>query len=171
MINDWLLKNALHLQNIDNSHCHMSSLTLPSQWKHQHSSTMATPRKTILVVGLGETVSDNARTTFNFDPSKTMELVAAEVEKAKTRGFDCTVFVVEPWRPAETLAELKTQLQKRRWDGVSIGYAVRALKENTPIFEETINMTAEFCPGAKFVFPLGREDVWEAIRRAFGVEE
>lgn len=132
---------------------------------------MTTQRKTVLVAGLGATVSDTARETLNFDPSQTEGLVAAQVEKAKAEGVDCTVFIVEPWDPTGTLEKLHVELDKRDWDGFSIGYAVRALKENSVLFEEIVNLAVQTNPKMKFVFPLGRTDIWEAIQRSFALQK
>lgn len=132
---------------------------------------MSKQRKTVLIAGLGPTVSDTAVETLKFDPNETMDLVAAEVEKARAGGFDCGVVIVEPWDAVGTLARWKAELQKQHWDGVSIGYAVRALKENTELFEKIVNVVVEVSPGTKFVLPNGRTDNWEAIQRVFVVEE
>lgn len=132
---------------------------------------MMTERKNILVAGLGTKVSDTARETLNFDPSETMSLVATEVEKAKASGFDCTIFIVEPWDQAGNLKNWRAKLKKQHWDAVSIGGAVRVLKENTKLFEALLNVVMEEATGVKLVFPDGRTDIWVAIQRVFGVDD
>lgn len=129
---------------------------------------MATARKTVLVAGLGTAVSDTARETLQIDPSQTADLVAAEVEKARAGGVDCSVLSIAPGDQADELAKLRVELQRQHWDGISIGYAVRVLKEHTELFEEMVNLAVEVCPGAKFIFPQGREDIWKAIQRVLG---
>lgn len=133
----------------------------------------ATQRKTILIAGLGPTVSDTAKETLNFDagpPGDTIKLVEAEVAKAREGGFDCSIFIVEPWDPAGTIEKLKAKLVEQHWDGFSIGFGMRALKENSEIFEDMVNLAVEVSPKTKFVFPLGRQDIWKAVRRTFAVE-
>ena len=124
-------------------------------------------RKTILIAGLGAKISSTAQDSLQIDPSETLNLVNAEVEKARANGFDCSVFIVEPEDPHSTLEKWKKDLEKQHWDGVSMGYAVRALKENTVLFEAMVNAAVQAAPGARFVFPDGREDIWESIQRVF----
>lgn len=141
--------------------------------QHSHTATtaMATTRKTVLVAGLGTTVSDTAREAFKFDPNQTPDLVAAEVEKARAAGVDCSTLFVAPGDDEGQLAKLRVELQRQHWDCISIGYAVRALKEHTELFEGMVNLALEVCPGVKFIFPAGRVDIWKAIQRVLGVRE
>lgn len=124
-------------------------------------------RKSVLLAGLGATISDSDRAELSIDPSTTPNLVAAEVEKAKAAGFDCGVFFVEPADPENALQELRRQLREHHWDGLVIGYAVRALKEHSKLFEDMVNLAVQVSPTTKFVFPLGREDIAAAIQRSF----
>lgn len=124
-------------------------------------------RRNILIAGLGAKVSATAVEELKFDPSETHTLVNAEVEKARAGGFDCTVVIAEPEDFEGTMKKWRAELGKQQWDGVSIGYAVRALKENTVLFEALVNAAVEGAPGAKFVFPEGRTDIWESVQRVF----
>lgn len=128
---------------------------------------MATERKTILAAGLDATVSDPAKEVLHIDPTQTYDLIAAEVEKANAGGFDCTIIIVEPWEATASLVKLKAELQTQHYDGFSIGFAVGALKENTRVFKDVVNLAVMVSPETKFIFPLGREDIWAAIQRAF----
>jgi len=135
---------------------------------------MASSRKTILIAGLGTKVSDTVKEEMDIDPSETLTLVSAEVDKARTSGFDCSVFIVEPWDPVGTLDKFRAELAKQCWDGVSVGYAVRAVKENTELFEGIVNAVLEATPGGggtRMVFPEGREDIWRALKRVGQIQE
>ena len=114
---------------------------------------MANSTKTILIAGLSPPASFRAAETLYPDsppPSRTLDIVGTQVEQAKARGFNCTVFIVKPQHPADTLAKLKAELLKQHWDGFSIGYGMRALKENSKLFENLVNLTVEVSPKTKF---------------------
>ena len=130
---------------------------------------MTTPRKTVLIIGLGPNIPVSAQEALQVDASQTPTLVAAEVEKAKAGGVDCSVFMPDPRDLAGTLEKLRAELREREWDAVSIGFGLRGLKEHTELFEGLVNLVVEVRPGAGFAFPLGPADVWAAIQRRFGL--
>lgn len=131
---------------------------------------MMTPRKTVLIIGLGPNVPVSAQEALLVDSRQTPNLVAAEIEKAKAGGVDCSVFMPDPQDVGGTLEKLKAELRKQKWDAVSIGFGLRGLKEHTELFERIANLVVEERPGAGFAFPLGPAGVWSAIQRRFGLE-
>ena len=95
--------------------------------------------------------------------------VAANVEKAREAGFDCTVFEMNPNDQVGTVEMLKRELEGYQWDGFSIGSGIRGNMAYSELFEVAVNVSREISSETKLLFPTGPDKIYEAISRGFGV--
>lgn len=121
-------------------------------------------RKSVLALGLKGPVAGAAITAQDVQAR-----VAAEVKRLDAVGFELVPHVMEPG-DGNALGDVRKLLQGSRWDGVSIGYGLRANKEFTALFEALVNMVFECCgAGTQMLFALGK--IGQAVERRFlGVE-
>lgn len=128
------------------------------------------PTKKILVVGLkcgaGPTILANA-----WSAERVLEVVNSQIALGKMNGFDMINFPVDITRPrALILEELRDVLATGSWDGVSIGYGIRGKEELTLLFEGMVNIILEKVePSPKLVFSLRPSNIWDAIKRQYGI--
>lgn len=68
--------------------------------------------------------------------------------------------------PDAAEAEIRDALAGRSFDLVMVGGAVRAVPENTLLFERVVNVLVEAAPGIRFCFNTAPENSLDALRRA-----
>jgi hypothetical protein len=97
-------------------------------------------------------------------------------------SFDNLGFNLDPTDVEGTLADLKSRLQERNWDGVIVGWCTRGNKQFTVLFEKIVNELArevvrreknglvEGDAGLKLMFCDGPDDLVKTTLRAFGAD-
>ena len=124
--------------------------------------------KAILVAGLGRYANAAPSETAKFGSTdEVVRKVAANVEKAREAGFDCTVFEMNPNDQVGTVQMLKRELEAHHWDGFSMGSGIRGNMAYSELFEVAVNASREISSGTKLLFPTGPDKIYEAISRGF----
>ena len=78
-------------------------------------------------------------------------------------GFDASLCLVDF---GETAADvLRQRLTEQRYDCISMGAGLRLIPQNTPLFEQLINLIHHDAPQAKLGFNTGPTDTAEAVLR------
>lgn len=83
-------------------------------------------------------------------------------------GYDYTQHLMAP---EDGIGSLVTELNRKSYDGVVIGFGVRGSPELTVFFEEMVNTIQEHAPKAKFLFNTNTSPLTavDAARRWFPV--
>lgn len=116
----------------------------------------------VLVIGM-KFGKDDQNT--HLDAKAVNETIAKEIQKAKEVGYDFTFYSIDP-ASSYTISEIRDLVQSKKFDCVSIGFAVRGVPEATTLFEDVLNVCAqEIKPLPKFVFALRPNMVVERVQR------
>lgn len=65
------------------------------------------------------------------------------------------------------VSEIEKKLRERAWDGIVVGWGVRAQPDMTEVFERTVNLIKEVSPRSKLLFTGPAPDHFAAVKRNF----
>ncbi len=126
-------------------------------------ATGAPLRKTILTVGLAKFAGSPPPGIGNLQ-----EMIKRQTEKAQELGFDQNVIFLNPETEAETLRNVKEELNKQRYDGIVIGGGIRMAAEHTVLFEKLVQVSVKETTGeAKLMFSSRPDQIVEILARNF----
>ncbi|WPH00733.1 Hypothetical protein R9X50_00356300 [Acrodontium crateriforme] len=91
----------------------------------------------------------------------------AGVEASNKAGYHVERTELNPADPT-SIAALSELLQSRKWDGFMIGYGLRGVFANTPLFEQVVNLSREVAPETRLLFSNTPDEVLVTIERSFG---
>lgn len=69
--------------------------------------------------------------------------------------------------PEDGIGGFVEKLKEGKWDGVLIGYGVRANPDLTTWFETIVNAVVEYSPKTKFAFNVSPDTSLDALTRVF----
>ena len=114
--------------------------------------------KTILIAGLGRFTAAPVVNTV-------VEKVQAGLKQAQEAGYDTMMLELNPEDPKGSLESVREMLKSKNFDGLLIGYGLRAMKENTVLFEDVVNCARELRPEMKLLFATAPDRMLETLER------
>ncbi|GAB0107482.1 hypothetical protein JMUB6875_64760 [Nocardia sp. JMUB6875] len=121
-------------------------------------------RPKALTIGLHPRAMDYSRTP-DLDEAQLTARIDAANDALRNSEFDVTPLLVDA-SPDDAESDLRTLFANHRFDVVMIGGAIRALPDQTLLFERIINVLTEAAPGIRFCFNTSPETTLDALRRA-----
>jgi hypothetical protein len=118
--------------------------------------------KTVLIAGLGR-----------FTPAPSVNTVLEKIQvglkQAHDAGYETTELYLNPEDPKGSLESVREALKSKDFDAFIIGYGLRAIKENTVLFEDVVNIAMEMKGGVKggmkVLFATAPDGMVEALER------
>ena len=118
--------------------------------------------KTILIAGQGRFTPAHARDTV-------LEKTQVGLKEAHDAGYETKIVELDPEDPKGSLETLREALKSKDFDALMIGYGLRAMKENTVMFEDVVNLAMEMKGGVqggmKLLFATAPDGMLEALGR------
>jgi len=121
----------------------------------------------VLSVGLEPSLIDFSDSAYDAFPGMTADKVMAglnrDIATLTDLGYDAELCLVDFGKTAK--AVLQEQLGKRAYDCIVIGAGVRLIAQNTPLFEQLINVAHQHAPAARLCFNTRPDDTAAAVQR------
>jgi len=131
----------------------------------QQQTTTTNNMKTVLIIGIDPATIDF--TNPELPKGLTREVVEqgtkATLDKLAGMGYQAEAFFVATG--AKDLADLTSQLQHKKYDGIVVGNGIRGQSANFLLFEQIINVIHANAAGSKILFNTLPGNTDEAVKR------
>ncbi|OLT23204.1 hypothetical protein BJF79_01965 [Actinomadura sp. CNU-125] len=97
------------------------------------------------------------------DGDLVLSLLDKDLERLHGEGIEAVSALVRIDEPPE--AAVVTPLSEQEWDVVVIGGGIRKPEPLLALFEQVVNLTRRYAPGAAIAFNASIDDTYEAARR------